>query len=733
MINGLSEAQALAAKYGGQCLSRTYISSTKKLRWQCAENHQFTMSLTTVKRGHWCRKCSHKRTADKLRGTLAEMQEIARARGGDCLSTEYINSATKLTWRCAEGHIWQTTPAKVKSGTWCRECAGVAPGTIEEMHRIAQERGGRCLSRRYLGRRKKLWWKCGYGHKKWAAEPGNIRMGSWCPECSKGLGERICRLYFETLFSTSFPSAWPDWLRNKRGSRLQLDGYSEKLGLAFEHDGHQHHRFIKHFHGNKATFRRRMSDDRLKAKICRERGVALIRIKAIPTLTRIDDIKSEIARQCNAIGYPLPRDFNDVNVDLKSAYAPDKKLERYREIVALRGGRVLSEIYLGNQVELLHVCEAGHQFLRTPDSVKQGRWCQHCAGTLPITIEDMRALAQERGGRCLSEEYINSTTPLRWECKKHHQWSAPPSRIRNGAWCRRCFQIENGKRRRLTIEDMHELAAARGGKCLSKTYRRNSDKLWWQCGAGHPPWRATASNVRHGQWCRQCGLERREATRRKIGGWPDVREKKIQWRPFDDARVFVVALGLKSQSEWRRWAAGRDKSRPARPPDIPSSPERVYQGQGWKSMGDWLGTGAVAPQKAKYRNFAVAREWARSLGLKGESEWRDYLRGAMTELPNRPHDIPASPNQVYRQTGWAGWGDWLGTGNRFTHAIKQRSFARARQFVRSLGLKSRRDWERYCKGELENLGRKPDDIPKSPWAVYRDRGWKDLKDWLGAA
>ena len=44
--------------------------------------------------------------------TIEEMHEIARSRGGTCLSETYVSS--KLRWRCAQGHEWEATPNNVK-------------------------------------------------------------------------------------------------------------------------------------------------------------------------------------------------------------------------------------------------------------------------------------------------------------------------------------------------------------------------------------------------------------------------------------------------------------------------------------------------------------------------------------------------------------------------------------------------------------------------------------------
>ena len=100
-------------------------------------------------------------------------------------------------------------------------------------------------------------------------------------------------------------------------------------------------------------------------------------------------------------------------------------------------------------------------------------------------------------------------------------------------------------------------------------------------------------------------------------------------------------------------------------------------------------------------------------------------------LPVKPDDIPASPNNTYKNSGWSGWGDWLGTGNKFTHQMNYRSFDEARQFARALNLKSRTEWNLFCKNQIIGKSDKPEDIPKTPWTVYQDKGWAGMNDWLG--
>ncbi len=45
-------------------------------------------------------------------------------RGGECLSKSYKNVRSPLKWRCAKGHVWETTADYVKNqGYWCGICA----------------------------------------------------------------------------------------------------------------------------------------------------------------------------------------------------------------------------------------------------------------------------------------------------------------------------------------------------------------------------------------------------------------------------------------------------------------------------------------------------------------------------------------------------------------------------------------------------------------------------------
>lgn len=190
---------------------------------------------------------------------------------------------------------------------------------------------------------------------------------------------------------------------------------------------------------------------------------------------------------------------------------------------------------------------------------------------------------------------------------------------------------------------------------------------------------------------------------------------KRKWREFLEARAWAHRQGIRSETQWREFC-----KRGALPTDIPTSPSTAYKDQ-WISWGDFLGTGRVASQKRRYRSFEEARKWARAQGLKSNTDW---LRLAAEK--RLPEDIPTNVKQVY-QSEWKGVADFLG--NNYVHPRnrKYRSFASAREWARTHGLQSEKEWREHIK----RPGWLPVDIPVNVYNVYRN-DWTEWGDFLGS-
>src|SRR5581483_2488101 len=173
----INHMQQFAREKNGKCLSKEYINDDGKLTWMCSKGHAFDYSYTIIRQGGWCMQCTKNANSEEK---LEELKQIAKKKGGKCLSNNYSNILTKLSWECKEGHRWEAAPNSIKNAdSWCPYCSHHVPYTIKDMKAKAKERGGKCLSTKYTNSQTKLLWQCVRGHK-WEAKPNSVFIGRWC-------------------------------------------------------------------------------------------------------------------------------------------------------------------------------------------------------------------------------------------------------------------------------------------------------------------------------------------------------------------------------------------------------------------------------------------------------------------------------------------------------------------------------------------------------------------------
>jgi len=107
-------------------------------------------------------------------------------------------------------------------------------------------------------------------------------------------GERICREFMERHYGRPFKRIRPDFLRNPLTDRnLELDGYNQELGIAFEYNGVQHYRYPNYFHTSEEQFWQQFRRDNYKRDACQEAGIYLINIPYTIPHFRIPDFLRE--------------------------------------------------------------------------------------------------------------------------------------------------------------------------------------------------------------------------------------------------------------------------------------------------------------------------------------------------------------------------------------------------------------------------------------------------------
>jgi len=201
-----------------------------------------------------------------------------------------------------------------------------------------------------------------------------------------------------------------------------------------------------------------------------------------------------------------------------------------------------------------------------------------------------------------------------------------------------------------------------------------------------------------------------------------VRIKKDTKASYNAARTFARSLKLKSVREWRNFVyrAAKDSF----PTSIPKNPKIFYQKE-WKGWEDFLGDSYL---KKKWVPYSEAKVFARKLQLKSIPQWKEYVQGKRADLPALPLNIPKRPDTIYRYSGFEGWIEFLGSEKR--KALRTyRTYDQAKAFVNTLGIKNPKQWREYCKGNLKDLPKLPDDIPAGPDTYYKQE-WEGYPEWL---
>lgn len=486
----------------------------------------FLMNEPTIEVVAICEQCMHKAQdnpdlldavaiEDKNRNTeqIVELQKIAHAKNGECLSKIFRSSVSRYRWRCREGHEWEATAASVRHGVWCNSCVGPVPIKIEDLRAIACAKDGEILNVSHDGSVEMCRCQCVLGHR-WQATGKSVLEGAWCPACEK---RGLVPLDFEDV-----------------QIRVQAKG-GECLS--------------KIYHGIKGTYRWQ----------CARSHVWEATAKSV--------LMGSWCPVCESGGVFMTAQAT-AYVNKRERRGP-WTLEDLHSHAQFEGGKCLSESFRGIEEKYLWCCNKGHEWEATAKRVTNGSWCPVCAeGGVFKTIQ---AAAHSRGGECLSVtyhgvDYHPSRAMCRWRCAQGHEWEAAPNSAREGLWCPVCekrgftlivmadlqsaarawggrflrvtwqgakyhpsramcrWQCAQGhewealaktaheisrcpycaKSRPLTLEILLQSTAhAKGGECLSKVFNSYRANYRWRCALGHE-WKAQGDRVREGVWCPYC-------------------------------------------------------------------------------------------------------------------------------------------------------------------------------------------------------------------------------------
>jgi hypothetical protein len=179
-IISLKAIQGIAHAWGGECLSTDYVNLMTEISIRCAKGHQWQCKPSHLIAGGFCLVC----TKDEQRQRdLENIKIMAAERGWECLTTEYKGCKSAVAWRCENGHEFTARPDGMRAGFGCMQCfKDRRQNTLAKMQDLAKARGGVCLSEAY-DPYAHLLWQCKRGHV-WESPSSSVSSGHWCMSCA---------------------------------------------------------------------------------------------------------------------------------------------------------------------------------------------------------------------------------------------------------------------------------------------------------------------------------------------------------------------------------------------------------------------------------------------------------------------------------------------------------------------------------------------------------------------
>jgi hypothetical protein len=423
---------------------------------------------------------------------------------------------------------------------------------IVELKKHAVLRGGKLVSKKYENAKTHLIWECSEGHR-WQAMWLNISRGKWCPRCAFDKQGRARLLSIESLKQLAF---------SRRGSLISKEYSGQLKPLKWKcSEGHE---WIANAKDIKAGSWCPSCSDGIGERYCRtlfERLLGVSFAKARPSWLlspkgkrlELDGLNEnlKIAFEHQGVQHETETAFfhRDSN-----AFIRRKKYDEIKRRECKKAGIILIEVpeipsalsfedapsFISRALKSQGIPTGRHKGINGFDSYND---------VAKEKLKSLQVHARSKGGECLSAHYIAIKTKAKWKCKFGHQWSAVPDSVLRGTWCPQCAGNTT-----LSLREIQKSASAKGGRCLSQTYKNSSEKLKWECAQGHK-WMASARDIRSRSWCPTCAgrgktIKQMHELAAKKGG--KCTSKKY--------------INAKTKLEWKcdsghRWKATPDKIR----------------------------------------------------------------------------------------------------------------------------------------------------------------------------
>lgn len=446
----VEEIKAEIKSVGFKCLNiNEYKNNKTILKWECPVGHQWNQNLNNILNGSGCRDC-----APNKRVSLEEIKEIAEKDGYTLLSKQRYGTKEKLDFECPKGFKFAITIGAFLQNQRCKYCSNgsIHPNDLKEafitngiqnvsnsleeselhlkcqlcdhewkikrwkISKLINNEKSLCINCRGTIKYTKsytlhdirkivktLGWKLvGNNYYKNNKSMLNVICNSGhhfaicLNDITNSRGCSQCEQSFgESLCRTLFEKIF-----NQPFNKLRPNWLRNSSGNQLELDGLNQNLSLAFEHQGSYHYniKSTIQNDLEKREICRQRGVKLIEIPEIGRLTKLKDLPNFLSEQFAKYNIVPPKSIEEIDLDLI-------------------------------------VCE-----IRKGDSNSMKR------------LEELRTIAHDRKGVCLSTTYLGVTENNEFSCYYGHKFEAAPSQLKDnnnrpGTWCNECANKRRGRKK----------------------------------------------------------------------------------------------------------------------------------------------------------------------------------------------------------------------------------------------------------------------------------------------
>ena len=519
----MKQLQEIVSAKGGKIKEgEVYLDAKSKITFIDQLGNEFQMIPDAVKRGAWSPYESGK-VYNNSEYHMKQLQEIVSAKGGKIKEGEvFIDTKSKMTFIDSLGNEFQMIPNALKRGQWSPYESGNVYNNPEyhmkQLQEIVSAKGGKIKEGEvYLDAKSKITFIDQLGNE-FKKTPDAVKSGSWSPY-EKNCSEHICRQIIEQIYNNQFPSVW-NIIKRKNGNKLQLDGYSEKLKIAFEYQGEQHTTgwfFGNNDDKNKQNLMESKERDNEKKQICIDKNILLLEINYYKNVKNISDIINQtiedIKISYNKNNLNIPDFITNFNIEqikidfskISNLIVMQKQLE---EIVSAKGGKIKEgEMYLNTTTKMTFIDKLGNEFKMTPGSVKSGYWSRHerhesekSCNNRNYQMKQLQKIVSAKGGEIKEGEvYFNTKTKMIFIDKLDNEFQMTPDLIKRGNWS----PYESGNVRNDSeyhMKQLQKIVSAKSGKIKEgEMYFNTKTKMIFIDQLGNE-FKMTPSAVKSGYW-----------------------------------------------------------------------------------------------------------------------------------------------------------------------------------------------------------------------------------------